>query len=192
MQKTILTRLLHAGLAVAVIHQLAVSLVMQAPHPGRAPADLAYELHESVGLASLGILAAFWVWVLLRRREHAPGALFPWFSRRRRAAFLADLGDHARSLVRLRLPMPREETPLASATHGLGLCAATGMALTGGVLYAVMGPDGALGDFGRLARELHEMLANLMWAYLIGHAGIAILHEFAGHRTLERMFNPAE
>jgi cytochrome b561 len=62
------------------------------------------------------------------------------------------------------------------------------MAVTGGIVYALMGGDGSLSGDGRLVLELHEAFASLMWAYLIGHAGIAVVHDFVGHRVLGRMF----
>jgi cytochrome b561 len=34
-------------------------------------------------------------------------------------------------------------------------------------------------------------MANLMWAYVVGHAGLAVLHQWMGHRVLQRMFGRA-
>jgi cytochrome b561 len=56
------TRLLHLLLAAAIVHQLAINLLMQKPEPGR-PEKLGFELHQGVGLASAGILVIFWHWV---------------------------------------------------------------------------------------------------------------------------------
>ena len=188
MKSSLTTRILHAALAIAIVHELVVSLFMERPKPGGHPENLAFELHETVGLISLGLLGAFWLWAMLRRREEGLGALFPWFSTERRDRVLADIRNHGHSLVRLRLPSPEARTPLASAVHGLGLLVATAMAATGAIVYAVMGADGSLSGGGRLVLEFHEVLSNLMWAYLIGHAGIAIIHDIAGHRVLGRMF----
>lgn len=188
MKSSLTTRILHAALAVAIVHQLVVSWFMERPKPGRSPENLAFELHETVGLITLGLLALFWLWTMVRRREDGLGALFPWFSAERRRRVVADLGAYRASLIQRRVPPPAAETPLASAVHGLGLLVATAMAVTGAVVYAVMGADGSLSGNGRFVLELHEVLANLMWAYLIGHAGIAIIHDIAGHRILGRMF----
>jgi cytochrome b561 len=188
MKSSLTTRLLHAALAAAIVHQLVVSLFMEAPKPGRPAENLAFELHETVGLVSLGLLALFWLWTMFRQREEGPGALVPWFSAERRRLVLADVANYRRSLVQLRLPSPTAETPLASAVHGLGLLVATAMAVTGAMVYALMGADGSLAGGGKFALELHEVFANLMWAYLIGHAGIAVVHDILGHRVLGRMF----
>jgi len=84
------TRLLHLLLAAAILCQLADSQLMRVPRPGRpTPVGLeaaAFSVHEYVGLASLAIVVLFWLWLLLRRAETDPGALFPWLSARRPAA----------------------------------------------------------------------------------------------------------
>jgi hypothetical protein len=38
------------------------------------------------------------------------------------------------------------------------------------------------------ALALHRLFANLMWAYILGHAGIAVLHHLLGIDILRRMF----
>ena len=86
---------------------------------------------------------------------------------------------HLASLKRGRVPLT-EESPLASAIHGLGLLIATAMALTGAVGYFFPAARFLLG--------IHETIAPIMWAYLIGHVGLALLHQLAGHRILQRMF----
>jgi len=188
MKSSLTTRILHAALAVAIVHQLVVSWFMEEPKPGGRPENFAFELHETVGLITLGLLALFWLWTMVRRREDGLGALVPWFSAERLKRVLADAGTYRDSLLQRRLPSPEGQTPLASAVHGLGLLVATAMAVTGAIVYAVMGPDGSLSDGGHFVLELHEILSNLMWAYLMGHAGIAVIHDIVGHRVLGRMF----
>lgn len=175
------TRLLHMLLAAAIVTQLALSLGMQAPGRG-GPGDALFEIHEKTGLAALAILVTFWGWSLIRRGETRLAVLFPWFRRERRRAFGADLVAHAQALRSGSIPLA-EGKPLASAAHGLGLLIATVMATTG-----------ALGYFVRQARpllEVHETAAPLMWAYLIGHAGIAVVHQIKGDALITRMFTLA-
>lgn len=186
MPRSLLTRLLHATIALAIIAQLVGIGFAEPPKPG-LPGNLAFSVHQVVGLGTLGVLAAFWLWTLLRRREHGFTTLVPWFSRSRRAAVRADLREHVAVLRRLRLPLPRNETPLASAIHGLGLMVATTMAATGATVFAGMGPDGALPAWADAALTVHKAAANLMWAYLIGHPTVALLHEAMGHRLLRGM-----
>lgn len=172
------TKVLHLILAAAVVHQLLISLLMQAPGRGRA-GDSLFELHELGGLLSLATLVIFFIWTATRKTGTPTGLLFPWASPQRMRALAADIRLHVAGARRGTLPVT-ESSPLASATHGLGLLIALLMAATG-----------AAGYFLEVARPLlgvHETVAPLMWAYLIGHAGLAVLHQLAGHRILQRMF----
>lgn len=173
-----LTKLLHLLFAAALIHQLFISLVMVVPEANR-PGDSYFELHGWVGVLTLGLVVTFWIWTLVRRGETQLGLLFPWFSAARRSAFWADLKAHLASLARGRIPLT-EESPLASAVHGLGFLIATAMALTGAVGYFFPAAS--------LLLEVHMTIAPTMWAYLVGHVGLALLHQIAGHRILQRMF----
>jgi len=73
---------------------------------------------------------------------------------------------------------------LATAVHGLGLLTVTAMAVTGAA-FALLGLPK---DQARLVLEIHKLIANLMWAYLIGHAGLAVLHQLVGQPALKRIF----
>jgi len=57
------------------------------------------------------------------------------------------------------------------------------MAVTGAVMAVGGVPGGTV-------LQIHKLLANLMWAYLIAHAGIAIMHQVQGRQVLQRMFGP--
>lgn len=172
------TRILHALLAVTIMTQLALSTVMQAPGRNR-PGDQWFEVHENVGLAALAVLAGFWIWTMVRTREVSLAMLFPWFSLRRMRDVLADLKDHLRAIGRGKLPLS-EAKPLANAAHGLGLIIATIMAVTGAAGYFIPQARALLG--------VHKAVSTLMWAYLVGHAGIAVLHEIKGDRVIRRVF----
>lgn len=174
-----LTRLLHLLLAVAVVHQLFISLVMVVPEAKR-PGNSFFELHEWVGLFTLGLLVIFWIWTLVRRGETRFGMLFPWLSRTRRSAVWVEVKAHLASLRQRRIPFAQESS-LASAVHGLGLLIATAMVFTGATGYFLPGAEFLL--------EVHATIAPLMWAYLVGHVGLALLHQIAGHRMLQRMFS---
>lgn len=187
MRRSWLTRALHALLALAVTHQLLVSLVMEEPEAGEAE-GLLFELHETVGLATLGILLAFWLWTLARRGETPLGALFPWLSSGRLRGLAADVGRHLADLARLHLPEYRPASPLAAAVHGLGLLAVTGSALSG-LTWWLGEEGGAAHALAEAAEEVHELFGSLVWAYLVGHAGMAVLHRLAGHEEIPAMFS---
>lgn len=183
LHRTLATRSLHGALLLAVLWQLLGSNFVERPRNGQAGNSM-YELHEAVGLGTLGLVVAFWIWSLVRRRDTPFGALFPWLSRARLRALGADLARHWAELKRLRLPGGEAETPLASAVHGLGLLTVLAMGSSGAWLFTQAQPGG-------LVLELHQLVANLLWAYVVGHAGLALLHQLTGHRVLQRMFTRA-
>lgn len=175
------TRILHLLLLVAVLHQLIGSTLMTEPKPG-LPEDPLLQFHEWGGLTSLGVMTAFWLWTIVRRGETSIAALLPWFSARRVAAVWADLKSHGRALARFRLPHDRTGA-LASAVHGLGLLIVTAMALTGASSLLVAE------NVAEPILELHKFLGNFMWAYLVGHASLAVIHHVAGSDVLRQMFS---
>lgn len=178
--RTAFTRLLHAALLLAALWQLIGSNFIEPARVGQ-PANLMFELHEIGGLATLGLVVAFWLWSLVRRRETPFAALFPWLSSTRLQAVGADLSRHWGELKNLRLPGGEPETPQASAVHGLGLLTVLAMGASGAWLFTQTVPEG-------LVLEVHKITSNLMWAYIVAHAGLAVLHQIAGHRVLQRMF----
>ena len=191
MERSMMTRVLHGLLALAVLHQLAVSLVMEPPKHGHDAPGLPgtfFDLHEGVGLFTLGVVLAFWLWSVVRRGETTVGMMVPWFSRERRQALMTDLAHHWSALRRMRLPDYRPRSPLPAAVHGLGLLVITAMGATGAVIYFAHGQPGIAGQLAKVTWEVHESLANLAWAYLIGHAALGVLHAIAGHDIVRPMF----
>jgi cytochrome b561 len=175
------TRVLHLLLLVTVIHQLASSQFISRPIPGEAP-SLLYSLHEYIGMASLAVVLAFWIWTLVRQGETKFTKLFPWFSPRAALGVVQDALSQLRAILRRDL-MYEGNGDMASAVHGLGLLAVTAMAATGTVYFLFRG-----NPLAHQALALHSAIANLMWVYLFGHAGIAALHHLLGSDILRRMF----
>jgi cytochrome b561 len=174
------TRVLHLLLLLAVLHQLISSKLISRPLPGDAPSTL-YMLHEYIGIASLAVVCLFWLWTLVRHGETSVAKLFPWLSPRRIGAILDDVVDQIHAICRRNFS--RESSgALASAIHGLGLLVVTAMAATGTVYFF------SSASVAHDALALHRLFANLMWAYIIGHAGIAALHHLLGSDILRRMF----
>jgi cytochrome b561 len=176
------TRFLHLALLLIVLHQLASSQFMERPLPGDEPEGL-FLTHQWLGTVGLGVVTLFWLWTLARHAsETSLGALVPWFSVRRLAALGGDLRAVAQAIAARRAPGPLDA--LVSAVHGLGLLTASGLAASG-VAWMLLFQGTHM---GRSVLAAHSLLGNLMWAYVVGHAGMGVLHQFAGEDVFSRMF----
>ena len=175
---SLMTRIAHMGLALVIILQLLTSLVMQGP--GRTqPGDFLFQLHQYGGLTALFFTFLFWMSVMLRRRGTPLMQLIPWFSVTRRNAFWQDACIYYEALKNFQLPDYNESAPFASAVHGLGLLLMSLMAITGTVFYVMASLGMATTLPAELLLGVHTTFGNLVWAYLIGHAGFALLHHYA-------------
>lgn len=184
------TRLVHAGLGIAIISNLALSLMMQGPRQGQA-GDWLFNIHQYVGIAALICAFAFWSVLMVRNHGTERGALFPWFTPDRRTAFWTDVKAHIAAARRLRLPDYDDHSPLASAVHGLGLLLMTTMAATGAVYFAAPYFNAQTSAAVSFDLDIHRLLANLAWAYLIGHAGLAVIHHYSQNLSLAEMWSLA-
>lgn len=182
------TRLVHIGLALTIIANLAISLVMEEPHRDQA-GDLFFQLHRFVGIAAFFLSVAFWLVIFLRKRGTALGLIFPWFSSARLRALKADIKAHFNAALKFRLPAFEQDGALSSAVHGLGLLLMTLMALTGAIFGISMQLNSTDATFVRTAIEMHEIFANLVWAYLIAHLLMAILHQYLSHMNISEMWS---
>jgi len=182
------TRLLHLCIVVGVVSQMLVSLVMVYPKPGR-PENAWFELHEMVGLSLLGVFTAHWIWSIVKMRVFAePLLLFPWFSTQARRALQQDLIETLREVRQFRLPYSRTATPLPAAIQGLGLLLGLFLAATGAIIFFGMEADGKMSGLIHGVKEVHGAVSVLMWVYLAVHPTLGILHHFAGHDVLTRVF----
>lgn len=185
---TFLTRLAHMGLALAIISQLMTSLVFVAPSPGKS-GNIWYEFHEYGGLTAFGFVLLFWLVLTARRVGTAPRLLFPWFDPVRLSAVWADTKTHLASLKRFRLPPFHEHGPLASAVHGLGLLLVTTMAATGTLYYFINTGNPDAGGLVGVVMFIHKTLGSLVWAYLIGHGSLAVIHHYTENLRITEMWS---
>ncbi|MDE3080533.1 MAG: cytochrome b/b6 domain-containing protein, partial [Paracoccaceae bacterium] len=131
----------------------------------------------------------FWLTVLRRRTGTAPGALFPWFSASRLRALRADTATHLQSLRAFALPPHQDHAALPSAIHGLGLLLISFMAASGTYWYLMSLAGLGRAIYVRPFMELHGLLGNVAWAYLIGHAALALLHHVTRNLSLGVMWS---
>lgn len=183
-----MTRVLHLCLALGVIPQMLTSQVMVHPKPGRLPNQW-YAVHEWLGSALLAITIIYWL-LAISRTLAGQGAsmLFPWGSAARLRDLVSDTRATMTEIMGGRLPADDHPRPLPAAVQGLGLLAATFLAASGVALMVSQQPAGGWSPALRVVKEAHEMVAPLMWAYLVLHPAIGLVHHLAGHRTLARMF----
>tara|TARA_R110002074_G_scaffold233128_2_gene404785 strand:+ start:221 stop:841 length:621 start_codon:yes stop_codon:yes gene_type:complete len=184
----LIIRLAHAGLAIAVINQLLTSLVLEAPAPD-ATGNWYFEVHEYGGLFGFGFVLLFWLGLLVKLRESPLGLLFPWFSGERLSALWADIKHHARFLIKFQFPPYENHAPLASAVHGLGLLLITAMASSGTIYYFINNGNPDAGGLVGVVIFIHKTLASLVWAYLVGHAGLALIQHYLGNVSLATMWS---
>ena len=189
------TRWLHACIVLSISVQLMTSGLMEVPEPVRTipAAEITFfKIHEWSGITVLTLLMLHWIWELT---GHAAGQwvhLFPWFSKESRESVISDLKSMPLLIRRGFSGEPNQGTAIAGAVHGLGLLTATGMALTGSVLFFGIGSDGAMNPYVSFVEETHQVTAIFLWAFLSGHVSMAILHQWQGDRVLTRMFNLIE
>lgn len=179
------TRFLHLGMVATISAQLFISLVMSEPDDiGTVFGKLAYEAHEVVGLTALGIVILHWIWSMLSHTDGKLKHLFPWRGEARKQVV-----QDVKLLTRGQLPDSKTHGGLAGLIHGLGFLAVTGAAITGAILFVTFPESGEPGVIAEAFAELHEGMAGLVWAYWLGHGGVAILHHLSGSDVLNNMFS---
>jgi len=184
------TRWLHAGIALGVTAQLGLSLFMEAPDDKDKvmatglPLEL-FKIHEKIGMTLLVILALHWLWSLSGHIQGGIGHLFPWFSKER----MADVASEAKDALAYKITDPAVSTALAGAVHGLGLLAATGMAASGAVVFFNLSETGHITELGDTFKELHEIVAQLIWLYLVSHVAMVAVHVRKGHTSIMEIFS---
>jgi len=75
LRRSLFTKLLQAALFLAVAHQLFLVGLVQPPE-GASAGNAFFAWHQNVGLLTMGIVSAFWLWARVRRSETAA---VPWF-----------------------------------------------------------------------------------------------------------------
>lgn len=185
------TRWIHFGLGLVILSQLASSLFMVLPKPGRNLVPLeagAFEVHRLIGMGAFYILAIHWFWILTGHLPEGVGHLFPWYSGERSKKVWED----AKPLLKFDISALPEKSALAGAVEGLGLLLTTLMATTGVFLFLGISPQGEMSRSTHIVKNVHGFMATFVWIYLIGHCSMGVLHQLLGHRTLSKMFNLIE
>lgn len=182
-------RTLHLLLMLTVIVQLLSEQFMQVPKPGEPinqVAALIFSLHQVVGIVVLIISATYLVMVI--DREESKLRLFPWLDKKLRSSLIAETVRDIPGWFRGILPPPTQVHLVAGTVHGLGLLLATGLGVTGSIIYLGIEDDGSMSKPLHAMKDFHEVLGTTMWVFVLGHLLMALLHQIKGHNTLQSMF----
>ncbi|MDX8409419.1 MAG: cytochrome b/b6 domain-containing protein [Mariprofundales bacterium] len=185
------TKLLHLGILLLVIVQLALAMSMAHPKPGvtrEAWQLMLFEGHEFVGLTLLALVLIHLIHSLRDAGdESAWHVLFPWLRSNGRQKLAQEL-KMVPSWLKNGPPTQDVGIALPGAVHGAGLLLLLLMGLTGACIFLGMGEDGSRSDGIHDVMEFHgEVLGTLIWVYLIGHGGMAFWHERLGHESKSRI-----
>ncbi|MDX8403701.1 MAG: cytochrome b/b6 domain-containing protein [Mariprofundaceae bacterium] len=183
-----ITKILHWLISSTIVIQLLSEEFMKRPKPGRIRTEdqeLFFEVHEWFGVIVLVLVLLRFVFIM--DREEWP-KLFPWITAEGRRGIISELKEVPGWLVG-KLRDAGEQDYVAKTVHGLGLLLALGLGMTGTILFVGMNPDGSMDDVVHFFKEVHELLGELLWYYVIGHVFMALLHQLLGHRSLQRIFS---
>lgn len=177
-------RWLHFALALGISVQLLSSQFMTLPHDHDATSFgvALFRVHVFAGLSTAAVIVLHWLWLAIDR-HHLFKHLFPWTR-----SGIAEVGQDLTSLLRGKLVADGDRGGLSGLVHGLGLLTATTMGMTGVTIFWILNTPDAQKGLRDLVFNAHSLIANLMWAYFIGHVLLAVLHHWFGHPTLKRIF----
>lgn len=158
----------HALLASMVVFQMIGSEWMTKPWrpgPDGTPGRLLFTLHEWAGLVA-GVALAFVAWQMYRR-----GTLLR-IDAAMRGRLLAQCRALIVSLRERHLPPTERTASLARFVQMLGLLLTAWFCLTGAAIWWV----GASTELAHTIGEFHELGVPLLYIYVGGHVGMALLH----------------
>ncbi len=194
MQYDKVTRLLHWGFALLIPLQLLSEELMKRPKPGRIRDDMQiffFEMHELIGYIAFILIIARVAWGFAGSSS-SWSRLFPYFSVTGISGLAAELKHDVPAWFKGKLPDPAQDSYLAGLVHGLGLLLVLALGFTGVVMAQGMEESGKMLGLVHDAKEVHEVLGELLWIYIYGHVGMVILHMLLGHTMLRRMFSIAD
>ncbi len=181
------TRILHGCLGLSVLIQVGFILFRESvdKHGVWAPyRQLAILGHKYLGMLILLIVIAYFVMKIMFYGK----AGFLQFYPIRRTAFLKVTEDLKCLWSMKKIPVrTRRESlgGLAGIVQGLGLLLVFGLALVGTIaMFSWQGWWGTPESWAGSLIKIHKFFAGLIWWYLGGHMGMALLHRILPQRFL--------
>jgi len=184
-----INRILHSLFALMMVFQLISEELMKRPKLvdglPRVRSDeqiLFFEAHEWIGVILLVVVGLRFM-MMLGNPEDVQ-RLFPFLSAERMKGVFGDLKE----LLTGKIKAPTHDDYLAGFVHGLGLLLGLALGLTGTAMFVGMDPiNGTMNEFVHTLKEVHEVLGELLWYYVIGHVAMVVVHQIKGHRSLQRI-----
>ncbi len=168
---------LHFSLATTATLQLLLSLRMDPKGEGWEKA--LFLVHQLDGLLVFTLVVFHWLW-LARGDDGGIVRLFCWLTAAGRRAILDDL----RALLRRRLPRGGPRMGLPAAVEGIGLSLVTLQGSTGFLFFTAASLEGTLPEPLQPLVQFHKLCGELLWIFLAGHGGMALLHAVSGDPVL--------
>ena len=180
---------LHLGITVCVLLQLLVEQFIGLPENPTRHRFGAWlvALHELVGMLAL-ILAGTYLAIRLDNLNHRK-RLYPWLFADARAQLWRELRHDVPAWIRGTKPWPASGGLLAGMVHGAGAALVLLLGLTGSLLFISAGIASPIPPEMRGVLALHGLLADAMWVFLLGHVGMALVHEVKGHKIVRAVFH---
>jgi len=184
-----INRILHSLFALMMVFQLISEELMKRPKLvdglPRVRSDeqiLFFEAHEWIGVILLVVVGLRFMMMLGNPEDIQ--RLFPFLSAERMKGVFSDLKE----LLTGKIKAPTHDDCLAGFVHGLGLLLGLALGLTGTAMFVGMDPiNGTMNEFVHTLKEVHEVLGELLWYYVIGHVAMVVVHQIKGHRSLQRI-----
>ena len=189
---TKINRILHALFALMMVVQLIDEAFMKRPKlvdgAPRMRSDeqiFFFDMHEWIGVILLVVVGLRFMMMLGNPEEVK--RLFPFLSAERMKGVIADIKEIPGWFTG-KLKAPGDDDYLAGLVHGLGLLLGLALGLTGTAMFVGMDPiNGTMNEFVHQLKEIHEILGELLFYYVIGHVAMVVLHQIKGHRSLQRI-----
>ncbi|MFQ5582345.1 MAG: cytochrome b/b6 domain-containing protein [Mariprofundaceae bacterium] len=183
-------RIFHLIIMITVLAQLLTEQLMKVPKPGEAiqPFEaLLFGIHEWNGFVILALVAAYIMYLTDDKDDWK--RLFPWTSASGCKGLWQEIRLDVPGWLKGRLKRPADAHHIAGTVHGLSILLAIGLGSTGIMIFMGLESDGSMSPEIKLLRDLHSKMGTLMWIYMFGHTGMALMHQLSGHRILQDIFS---
>lgn len=173
------SKVLHVLIGLCVIIQLsALMFKWYIPADSRLYAyrSTVFEAHIYDGLFFFWVALAFFCYKLFIQQGQSARRLYPYFS-----SDITKVFQDIKSVLCFRLPV-REGGGLAGCIQGLGVLLILGLGLSGTFAFITWHQFANLPVSGATIMMWHHLLGNILYWYLVGHVGMALVHRLVPKR----------